>query len=65
MQTEYVKPPGALLTPCRPPQARELRTNADLILFASEAVRAYEVCAAQVAGIREFFELDTDEKSGY
>lgn len=58
MQTERIEPPSALLSPCEPPKSGELKTNGDLIRFASTAVRAYEECAAKVAALREFYGLE-------
>lgn len=55
VQTERIEPPPALLSPCEPPKSGELKTNGDLIRFASAAVRAYEECAAKVAALCEFY----------
>ena len=60
--TEIVVPPEALLEPCPRPSAAHLETNEDLLKFTSDAVMKWEICAAQVEGLREFFGLDKDDQ---
>lgn len=55
-----VIPPEALLEPCPRPVAQHLETNEDLVKFTSDAVMKWEICAAQVESLREFFGLDTE-----
>lgn len=60
--TEIVQPPDALLQPCPRPSAAHLETNEDLVRFASDSVMKWEICAAQVEGLRIFFGLDKDDQ---
>lgn len=61
--TETINPPEALLQPCPRPEAKHLETNEDLIRFASDAIYKWEVCAAQISGLRVFFGLDMGDQS--
>lgn len=61
--TQTINPPEALLQPCPKPEANHLETNEDLIRFASDAVYKWEICSAQVNGLRVFFGLDMDDKN--
>ena len=61
--TQTLNPPDALLQPCPKPSANRLETNEDLIKFASDAVYKWEVCAAQISGLRVFFGLDMEEQN--
>ena len=61
--TETINPPEALLQPCPRPEAKHLETNEDLIRFASDAIYKWEVCSAQVNGLRVFFGLDMGDQN--
>ena len=62
---EVIAPPSALLAPCERPKAYALETNQDLAHFASEALLAWEKCAAQIDALRLFYGiLDDDGTEG-
>ena len=55
VRTEPVTPPATLLDPCAPPSHRQILTNEDLLIYATDALRAYSICAARVDALRVFF----------
>lgn len=55
VRREIVTPPATLLEPCAPPSPRQILTNEDLLIYATDALRAYSICAARVDALRVFF----------
>lgn len=48
-------PPQALLRPCAAPEAGEMQTNEDLVIYTSRLIEAFKTCSARIEAIKEYY----------
>lgn len=61
VKTQILPPPKTLVTPCNVPKAKHFETNNDVIMYLSSVISSLEQCAAQIEGIREFYEISDSD----
>ncbi len=57
--SDCVTPPQeVLIEPCKKPEPETMKTNRDLVVYLSELLTAFDVCASKVDAIRGIYDRD-------